>query len=373
MSDRGDTRVASQRRVAVVGAGFIADYHLAALRRVPDVEVVGLYDRDVQRSGRVAAQWAIAPAATLDELLQRKPDVVHILTPPPFHAPVAAACLTAGAHVLLEKPAAVSSEECEELQRIAVDRGRVVGVNHNAVYQPAFRTVTEWVRDWSLGKPEHVTVWWNVPLHQFQQRRFEHWMFGSPVNILLEQAVHPLSQITYLLGRPLEFAVLASDEILLPSGAPFQRTWNVNLRCERGTANCFLSFGRGYFENALHVIGEDGAAWADLRRNTVRRAAKTRYVEQVDDLVNGAGGAWQQLTGASGNFTRYCLAFLKLRPRSDAFYTSMSDSIMAFHSAIRAGVPVPVSLEFGALLVAACEQIAAASVIAARDSIGSPL
>ena len=346
-------------RIGLVGAGFIADYHLAAIQGIPAASVVGVCDADPGRARSLAERWSVPAKASLEELLDQLPDVVHILTPPPTHARLAAACLAAGRDILVEKPVTVTAHESEKLQRLASERGCHVAVNQNAIYHPAFTTVAGWARDRLLGRVEHATVWWNVPLQQFQQRQFGHWMFQSPVNILLEQAVHPFSQIVHLMGEPLECTVLTSDEIVLPSGKPFQATWNVNLRCQRGTANCFLSFGRSYFENALHLVGEDAVARADFRRNVASRTGKTKYVEPVDDVINGVRTGSQELGQAVGNFGRYCLAFLKLRPRSDAFFVSMRKSIAAYYEARAGGRTPPVSLEFGALLVRLCEEVAA--------------
>jgi len=346
-------------RIGIVGAGFIADYHLAAIQGIPAASVVGIFDADAGRTRTLADRWSIPAKGSLEDLLDQRPDVVHILTPPPTHARVAAACLAAGRDIFVEKPVTVTAHESEQLERLAAERGCRVAVNQNAVYHPAFTTVARWARDRFLGRVEHATVWWNVPLAQFQQRQFGHWMFQSPVNILLEQAVHPFSQIVHLMGEPLECSVLTSDEIVLPSGKPFQATWNVSLRCRRGTANCFLSFGRSYFENALHLVGEDAVARADFRRNVASRTGKTKYVEPVDDVINGVRTGAQELGQAAGNFSRYCLAFLKLRPRSDAFFVSMQKSIAAYYEARAGGRTPPVSLEFGALLVRVCEEVAA--------------
>jgi predicted dehydrogenase len=348
-------------KVALVGAGFIADYHAAALRRLPDTSIVGVVDHDASRAEALGSRWSISVFPTLDALLKVRPDVVHILTPPPVHASAALACLDADCHLFIEKPVTVSSRECDEIVRASARRQRVVGVNQNALYHPAFQQMTRWIRERWLGRVEHVTAWWNVPLPQIQQRQFGHWMFAEPVNILLEQAVHPLSQIVYLLGQPLSCSVVTGDCVPLAADRSFVSTWTATLRCQRGTATCHLSFGRSFSETALHVIGEDGVAYADLRRNLARLSWKTKYIEQTDDLVNGIAAGGRTIHDAVLNFARYCLAFLKLRERSDPFYTGIEDSILAFHAAVRDGRPAPVSLAFGSTLVRACEMMAKAA------------
>ncbi len=71
-------------KVGIVGAGHIAQFHVAALRSIASARIVGIADLDVGRAKMLAAQVG-ADAAFSDpyELIQtQRPDVVHILTPP---------------------------------------------------------------------------------------------------------------------------------------------------------------------------------------------------------------------------------------------------------------------------------------------------
>ncbi|MEO8215303.1 MAG: Gfo/Idh/MocA family oxidoreductase, partial [Myxococcales bacterium] len=99
--------------VALLGAGFIADHHIAALRMVPGVKVVGVCDLSRTRAERLAAQVDGAAAYTdLGQMLaELKPRVVHLLTPPPAHFGPAQQVLQAGVSVFAEKPLAVRRDK----------------------------------------------------------------------------------------------------------------------------------------------------------------------------------------------------------------------------------------------------------------------
>src|SRR5262249_6397420 len=131
-------RAAENERVsiALAGAGFIADTHLAALRDLAGTQVVGVCDPNEERCEALRRQWGIPHAArSLDELLRGcKPDVVHVLVPPPAHVEVARQALKAGAHVFVEKPLALRSEGAEELLALAAHAGLRLGVNHNWLF-----------------------------------------------------------------------------------------------------------------------------------------------------------------------------------------------------------------------------------------------
>ena len=87
-----------------------------------------------------------------------RPDVVHVTAPAPTHFPLTRDALEAGAHVLVEKPAAGSHEEVLQLLDLAQQTNRVVVENHNYVWDPAIVRMRELVADGRLGEVRHVEV-----------------------------------------------------------------------------------------------------------------------------------------------------------------------------------------------------------------------
>ena len=105
-------------RVAIVGTGNIARYHLQALRELPgEAEVVAAADTDPGRLAAFCAGHEVPGRyQDLGDLLaDAKPDLVHLCTPPGLHAAQALACLAAGSSVLAEKPPALSLRELDRL------------------------------------------------------------------------------------------------------------------------------------------------------------------------------------------------------------------------------------------------------------------
>ena len=93
-------------RAAIVGTGFIADYHALAIRRTEGVELVSVCDPNLRSAQAFAAKWDV-PAIfdSLDSMLKNQQlDSVHVLAPPDLHHQLAKTALQAGAHVLIEKP-----------------------------------------------------------------------------------------------------------------------------------------------------------------------------------------------------------------------------------------------------------------------------
>ncbi|RPH54894.1 gfo/Idh/MocA family oxidoreductase, partial [bacterium] len=188
-------------RVAVVGAGYVANFHLEALKESPEIEVVAVCDPALDRARAAARQWGVGQAVgSLDELAGMGIDVAHVLTPPDLHVPVARQLLEMGIGLFVEKPLALTSREARELQALADERGLPLGVNHNNVFHPAFVRLLRHVEAGRVGRVEHVRVTLSVPLAQLEAGDFSHWMFRSPENIVFETAPHPISQLHALIG-----------------------------------------------------------------------------------------------------------------------------------------------------------------------------
>ncbi|NVJ86219.1 MAG: Gfo/Idh/MocA family oxidoreductase [Algoriphagus sp.] len=142
---------------AIVGTGFIGPAHLEALRRIPNIEVVGLVEVTQELADEKAALLGIPKAYTFDEMLKDSDiDVVHICTPNFLHYPQTKAALEAGKHVICEKPLAVKIEEAEELVAIAKEKGLVNAVHFNLRYYPMIRQMKTMREKGELGEVYNV-------------------------------------------------------------------------------------------------------------------------------------------------------------------------------------------------------------------------
>ncbi len=156
-------------------------------------------------------------------------DCAHVPAPPPVHLDVALPVLRAAKPVLIEKPLAANGTDCAVLLTLPRVRRASIGVNQNFLYHPAFARLRNLVAARALGQPKFVGCIYNVPLRQLMARQFGHWMFAAPVNLLLEQAVHPLSQIAALAGTIHDVAVQAGPAIELALGVPFHASLDASL------------------------------------------------------------------------------------------------------------------------------------------------
>ncbi|MBN2512091.1 MAG: NAD-dependent epimerase/dehydratase family protein [Sedimentisphaerales bacterium] len=344
------------RKVVIIGAGYISREHMEVLAGLPYVEVTGIYDVNRDSANKLAGFYRIGRVyESLEEIIREGACTdAHVLVPPPYHEAVALPLLEAGINVFLEKPMAVSVEECRRLAGTAAEKGVRFKINHNLKYDPSFIKCKELLQEGSLGPVHHVSSYWNVPLRQLETGQFSHWMFQEPGNIVLEQGVHPLSQVVDLMGDVKSLTSIPSGIRELSRGKFFADTWNVSLDCMKGPAQLLFSVGQDFFSSGLLVLCADGQIYVDSRNNLCIVQQNSRWPDFYNSFLTGARSAWQVVRQSSRNLTSFVLSTVKLKGRSDAYHLSMKNSIESFYAGDGAAGE---DARFGVRLVELCDEI----------------
>ncbi|MCI0641658.1 MAG: Gfo/Idh/MocA family oxidoreductase [Gemmataceae bacterium] len=143
---------------AVVGTGFIGPVHIEALRRL-NIPVVGVLGSSPEKSSNRAATLGVPRGyASFDELLaDADAHVVHITSPNRFHYEQCRRALTAGKHVLCEKPLAMNASESADLVALAEKTKSVAAVCYNIRFYPLCLEMKERIAAGELGEIYHVT------------------------------------------------------------------------------------------------------------------------------------------------------------------------------------------------------------------------
>lgn len=346
-------------RVALIGAGYISRVHAEAISLTPGVHLEAVIDPVLDSARALAAHFGIPHvfATVQDALTANVFDRAHVVVPPERHAEVATALVQARKPALIEKPFADSAAACDAVTQLAEAAGVPLGVNQNFVHHPAFVRLTQTAREQLLGRPRHLACIYNVPLRQMATRQFGHWMFAAPGNLLLEQAVHPLSQILALAGEIGELRVLAGPSLAIAAGQRIYPTIDAILSCKTIPASLRFAVGQSYPFWQVSMTCDDGVAVADMVANRFYTFKRTRWLETVDGVAS-AGQTALAMVGASVRGARdFGLSQLRLKPRTDPFFQSMLASIGAFHDAVSKGRAPALDAVFGSLLVKTCERM----------------
>lgn len=345
-------------RVGIIGAGYIADYHLEILSDIENVNVVACCDVSMQRAESLKARWNIPKAHdNIDEFLEQNSlDVVHVLVPPDYHYSVAKKVLGNKVSILLEKPMCETSQECQELIQLAKDNNVKIGVNQNSLFHPLFLNLQKDIQKGIIGKIHQVVSFQSGPLGQLDAGMFGHWMFNEPNNVLLEQAPHPVVQIRALMGDVQDIqATVSGERELLPNQLFYDR-WQAIAKCKKGSAIIHLSFGKQYYlQSWMEISGEDGSIRIDLLKNLYLIQKKSVFPDYLDPWAN-AMAYIQGVKQGFSNFSNYVFSKLKLQGKSDLFYVGMKNSIEAFYAAFSRNSLSPVSGEDGKRVIEFCEK-----------------
>ena len=211
------------RQIGLLGAGYIADWHAAALKTVPGVRLAAICDRDDVRARAFASRFGVTGIyGSLGEMLAGcRLDAVHVLLPPELHATAASEVIAAGLDVFLEKPMAVAADECHRLIESARHAGVKVGVGHNFLFSPVYEQLKSDLAAGRLGRPDEVTITWNKPLGQLQSGPFNLWMLREPGNIMLEVGPHSVAHMLDLVGPVEILAARCTNPLDFPAEHDF--------------------------------------------------------------------------------------------------------------------------------------------------------
>ncbi|MBI3981462.1 MAG: Gfo/Idh/MocA family oxidoreductase [Gemmatimonadetes bacterium] len=251
-------------RVGLVGTGAIAQVaHLPVLSRMKDVELVGVCDSDFAKARTIAARFQVADVyEDIEDLLRDgRPDAVAICTPNHLHEVHVETALSAGAHVLCERPLALSVEGVQRVIAIRQRTGRAVMVGMNHRFRGDVQAVRGFVRNGGIGTLRTVRCGWYTfrPTGQISGWRQQRVRAGG--GAMLDLGLSVIDLALWLAGCPTPrrvSAVLhrAGDAELEDAGAAM-------IVCEGGIS-IFVDVARDFVGDAerlwLDLLGKTGSA-----------------------------------------------------------------------------------------------------------------
>jgi predicted dehydrogenase/nucleoside-diphosphate-sugar epimerase len=186
-------------RVAIVGCGAIADFHLQALAAIPAARCTALFDVDPKRAEAIRARHSLDAeiVTTLDEVAQRA-DAAVVAVPNRFHAEYCIRLLRASLHVLCEKPLALSTSEARDMVAVARQTNRVLACGLVRRFFGATELAAEALRRELVGKPVHCEIRESSMGWPFSRSFFDRNISGG--GVLIDSGPHTLDLLTYLLG-----------------------------------------------------------------------------------------------------------------------------------------------------------------------------
>ncbi len=189
-------------KIALIGAGYIADYHARGLQLLDNVEITTVVGLPIESAKVFADKYNIKNVTTdYKKLLNsNEVDAVIIGTPNKFHAPFAIDFLENGKDVFLEKPMAMNPTEGEKVKKVAEENNQLVMVGHMWRFDDETNFIKDLVSSGKIGK---IIKTKGYGIHENWGP--EGWFTKKEMSgggALADMGVHAIDTVRYILGDP---------------------------------------------------------------------------------------------------------------------------------------------------------------------------
>lgn len=255
-------------------------HHARTYAQTPDVEFVGVADRDESRRNDITEQWGGRAFSDVQSLLACGVDAVTVATPTVCHLEHARPLLEAGVACLIEKPLAPDGDQANQLVELAERTESLLQVGHIVRFDPVMMAIR------ALGpiKPRFI-----------EMDRISPMTFRSvDVGVVLDMMIHDLDLLTMLIGT--EPDMVQANAVCVLGDAEDVCNARLTFPPDDGGLACVANVTASRLalktERKLRVISEDLYISADFvnRKGTVVRktANEEQLLEARTQLAAGA-------------------------------------------------------------------------------------
>jgi predicted dehydrogenase len=239
-------------RWGILGTGWIARLFVADLI-LTGHHVAAVGSRSAQTAEAFASEFGIAQAHSSYEALVADPDVdvVYIATPHPRHHEDATLALSAGKHVLVEKPFTINTTEAESLVSLAAERKLVILEAMWTRWLPHMIEVRKLIADGAIGEIRSIIADHTQKLPDDPAHRINALELGG--GALLDLGVYPISLASDLLGKPVGIEATATFKA---TGADAET--GILLRYDHGRTAVIYTASNAPGPNRAAIVGTEG-------------------------------------------------------------------------------------------------------------------
>jgi predicted dehydrogenase len=189
-------------RIGVIGCGYWGPNLIRNFVSLTGSEVVIVADKRPERLHHIQSLYPrIQITEDYHQIFSLSLDAVVVATPPATHFTIAKDCLDNGLHTFIEKPMALSSQDCMELIDLAEQEHLTLMVGHTYEYNPAVLKVKEMIDTGDIGEIYYINM-----------VRVNLGLFQSDSNVIWDLAPHDISILLYLLDQfPLSVQAIGED------------------------------------------------------------------------------------------------------------------------------------------------------------------
>ncbi len=289
-------------KLGIAGIGRAFSFMIPTFRDDPRVAIVAGFDPRAEARARFAQDFGASTYESMEELCASDVDAIYIASPHQFHAPQVAMAAAHGKHVLVEKPMALSLQDCQAM----IDATRKAGVHlivgHSHSFDAPIRKIAELVEAGTYGRLRMITAL-NFTDFLFRPRRPEELDSTLGGGAIYNQAPHQVEMLRLIAGGRVK-SVRAMTGVWDES-RPTEGAYNAFLTFENGVSATMTYSGYAHFDSdeLLDWTNEIGLKKDSKNYGAARKAilASGNLAEEsaLKNARNYGGSAYTDLSSES--------------------------------------------------------------------------
>jgi len=259
-----ESNMGKQLRVGLVGCGGVAQQtHLPVLLGLNDVVVKAACDRNEELAKEAVSKCKDAKAySEISRMLESEDlDIIDICTPPQTHASLAIEALANKCHVLMEKPMALKTSDCDDMIDTAKRNGVKLCIIHNQIFSPPFLRAKKLVAEGTIGEFIGMRLFHSDHRDEMIMRK-DYWIHKLPGGLIGETGPHPVYESLAFLKRVRDVDIYAKRFLEHP-WAPFDE-FRIELEGETGMSSITISYAGNHGDIRIDIMGTEGIIHLDL-------------------------------------------------------------------------------------------------------------
>ena len=225
-------------KLGIAGLGRAFALMIPALSRDPRVQVVAAADPRAEARARFETDFGGKGFSSVEDVLRQDIDALYVASPHQYHAEHACLAAAQGKHILVEKPMALSLEECGRMISAAGAAGVHLVVGHSHSFDVPVRRARAIIESGAVGRVRMISAW-NFTDFLYRPRRAEELDTARGGGAVFNQAAHQVDIVRLLAGSPVK-------SVRAATGA-----WDSS-RATEGAYCAMIGFHNGVFATAVY-------------------------------------------------------------------------------------------------------------------------
>lgn len=273
---------------AIIGCGRISPNHIAAAKQ-NNLNIVAICDIDPVKMQKTMENFNLSSSVNQytdykEMIASEKPELIAICTESGKHGQIAIDCITAGCHLIIEKPIALSLEEADQIIELSKRHNVKVSACHQNRFNKSVQKMREAMESGRFGRLLYGTahIRWNRGEDYYKQAPWRG-TWQQDGGALMNQCIHNIDLLRWMMGEDVIEVIGITDNLLHPYiecedfGMALIRFSNGSYGIIEGTTNIYPH----NLEETLYIFGEQGTA--KLGGKSVNLIDEWMFADELDD------------------------------------------------------------------------------------------